>query len=404
MSFLPKIEKITRQVTITHFLLMFGYKLFSLYFPLFLVMRGMSLPEVGFIYLLIYLPIAIFSPIVGFLNHKLNPAFLAASGVLGYGIYVLGMILIPIYQIWWGISLFFLWQVLLGISAALFFVSIRAILMGSPIRNPDQAFGWFYSAPFYVGAVAPIAGAFFIWKFDFSGVFIVSLIIFLFTAFFCFFKLKESAKILPDDGFKIADSLQGFQKVFQAIKRRDILPLMTAAFSVLLLAGFYRAFFILFLKEELFWPQDLILIFVSVFSFLFLPISLLLIKRLGKVQSKENIFQGSIIVGFFSILFGAIMPVLNFLSILAINIGRSAGGLICSASRSGLISSELKADPEEASALDTIFAPLGIALGALISGAIIGFLGFQFLFIAGGVFVILAAVFAKRFTPLEVCR
>jgi len=180
------IEKVTRDATISHFLLMFGYKLFSLYFPLFLVMRGMSLPEVGFIYLLIYLPIAIFSPIVGFLNHKLNPAFLAASGALGYGIYVLGMILIPIYQIWWGISLFYLWQVLLGISAALFFVSMRAILMGYPIKNSDQAFGWFYSAPFYVGAVAPIVGAFFIWKFSFSGVFIVSLIIFLFTAFFVF--------------------------------------------------------------------------------------------------------------------------------------------------------------------------------------------------------------------------
>ncbi len=401
MSFLPKIEKIAKQVFIAHFLLMFGYKLFSLYFPLFLVARGMSLPEVGFIYFLIYLPIAIFSPIVGFLNHKLNPALLATSGIFGYGIYVLGMILIPIYQTWQGINLFYVWQVFLGISAALFFVSARAILMGLRLRNPDQAFGWFYSAPFYVNVIAPIVGAFFIWKFDFSGVFIVSLIIFLFTAFFVFFKLRQPAKILIDQGFELADFRQSFQKVFQVVKRRNILPLMAAAFSVLLLAGFYQAFFVLFLREELFWPQNLILIFVSVFSFLFLPISLLLIKRLKKSQSKENIFQGGIVVGLFSILFGVTMPLLNFLSILAINIARSAGGLVCSASRSGLISSELKAYPEEASILDTIFAPLGIALGTLISGAIIGFLGFQFLFIVGGVFVIIMTLFAKKFAKIE---
>jgi len=46
--FIPKIEKITRDTTISHFFLMFGYKLFSLYFPLFLVARGFSLPEVGY--------------------------------------------------------------------------------------------------------------------------------------------------------------------------------------------------------------------------------------------------------------------------------------------------------------------------------------------------------------------
>lgn len=115
MSILPKIEKVTRDATISHFFLMFGYKLFSLYFPLFLVARGFSLPEVGYTYLLIYLPIALFAPFVGFLNHKINPAILASVGILGYGVYALGMILIR------NPALFYFWQVLLGISAALFF-------------------------------------------------------------------------------------------------------------------------------------------------------------------------------------------------------------------------------------------------------------------------------------------
>ncbi|MDP2363757.1 MAG: MFS transporter, partial [Ignavibacteria bacterium] len=165
MSFIPKIEKITKDATIVHFFLMFGYKTFSLYFPVFLIARGLSLPEVGYSYLLIYLPLSLFAPIAGHLNHKINPATLAAIGILGYAIYALGMILIqsPV--------LFYFWQVLLGISAALFFVSIRAILMGYPLENSDRSFGWFYSAPFYADAIAPAIGAFFIWKFGFVGVF-----------------------------------------------------------------------------------------------------------------------------------------------------------------------------------------------------------------------------------------
>ena len=152
MPIFPKIERITRDATISHFFLMFGYKVFSLYFPLFLVARGMKLPEVGYTYLLIYLPIALSAPFIGFLNHKINPAILATLGILGYGLYALGMILIinPV--------LFYFWQVLLGISAALFFVSARAILISSPIESYDRAFGWFYSAPFYAEAMAPAVG------------------------------------------------------------------------------------------------------------------------------------------------------------------------------------------------------------------------------------------------------
>ena len=153
MSLIPKIEKVTRDATISHFSLMFGYELFSLYFPLFLVVRGMSLPEVGYTYLLIYLPIALFAPLIGFLNHKINPATLASIGILGYSAYALGMILIRTP------ALFYLWQVLLGISAAMFFVSVRTILISSRLENYDRAFGWFYTAPFYAEAIAPAIGA-----------------------------------------------------------------------------------------------------------------------------------------------------------------------------------------------------------------------------------------------------
>ncbi len=121
---------------------MFGYKLFSIYFPLFLVARNFSIEQVGYTAFLIYLPIALFAPLIGFLNHKINPAILASIGILGYGIYSLGMIIFP------NLISFYIFQIILGISASLFFVSSRAILMGAKLENPDRAFGWFYSAVF----------------------------------------------------------------------------------------------------------------------------------------------------------------------------------------------------------------------------------------------------------------
>jgi len=127
----PKIEEVTKDTTVVHFLLMFGYKLFSLYFPLFLVTRGLSLPEVGYTYLLIYLPLAIFSPVVGFLNHKISPATTSSIGILGYALYALGMIFIPATHPA-GAALFYFWQIILGISAAMFFVSARSILIAAP--------------------------------------------------------------------------------------------------------------------------------------------------------------------------------------------------------------------------------------------------------------------------------
>ncbi len=386
---LPKIEKITRDTTLVHFSLLFGYKTFSLYFPLFLVSRGFSLPEVGYTYLLIYLPIALFSPLFGFLNHKVNPAVLAGLGILGYGIYALAMILVqsPV--------LFYSFQVLLGISAAAFFVSAKAILMGCPLKSPDRAFGWISSCPFYADAIAPVIGALFVWQFGFVGVFVFSLVLQALTAVFCIVKLKKPASTLTDRGFNFQNFKENQRKTFSVIKSKAILPFISISLAVLILAGFYRTYFVLFLKDELVWSQNLILIFISVFSILFLPLSLFAIRHLGKYFSEKNVFGGGLVSGLFSILFGLSLPFLNFLIILLINLGRSAGSLICGAGRSGLVNKNLKDMPEEAGAIDTIFAPLGVALGAFIAGLIIGPLGYGLLFILGGLFVLIILFFFR---------
>ncbi len=389
---LPKDEKISRNAALSHFLLMFGYKLFSLYFPLFLIAKGMSLPQVGYTYLLIYLTIAIFSPLVGFANHRINPAKLAIAGIAGYGIYSLGMIFIlsPI--------LFFFLQVVLGISAALFFVSFRAILMGYPLKNHDRSFGWFYSSPIYANILAPAIGALIIWKFGFTSIFILSFVIHFFNIFFCSACLLKPAEALKDHGFKIQETVSNFQKIFKDIFQKNVLPFLLISFSTLIVGGFYGAFFVLYLKNSLSFSQNQILLFGSISSLVFVPISLLIIKRLAEKKSEKNIIEGGFISGLSSVLLGAGAGFLNFLTVLTITTVGSIGDLMANSGRSGLFTKKMKNYPEETAAIDTIFSPLGTAIGSLLSGVLIGLLGFNLLFIFGGLFILATTIIAKILT------
>ncbi len=388
---MPKIEKITFDATLSHFLLMFGYKLFSLYFPLFLVARGLLLPQVGYTYLLIYLPIAVFSPLIGFFNHKINPLILAGIGIWGYGFYSLAMILIHPAQM---PILFFAFQVFLGISAAMFFVSMRGILMSSKLENHNRAFAWFYSSPLYAEVAAPAVGALVIWKFGFFGVFALSLIIQFFNGVFCFSQIRKQKPPVLDKDFQFKKYAQNYEKVFKILKQKAILVPVIVSFSVLILAGFYRAFFILFLKH-IGWSQNLILFFVSLLSLIFLPFSLFVIKRVESRASEKSIFQGALLTSGFSIALGIFGSCANFFVIFLIKLGQSVSNLMCGSGRSGLLSRKLKRYSEEAGALDTVFSPLGVALGSLVSGLVINFLGFGNLFIFAGVFVILILFIEK---------
>jgi len=389
MPLLPKIEKITRDATVSHFLLMFGYKLFSLYFPLFLVAKNFSLPQIGYTNFLIYLPIALFAPIIGFLNHRINPAILTSIGIFGYGVYALGMIFFP------NLFVFYLFQIILGISASLFFVSSRAILMGSKLENPDRSFAWYYSAPSYADAIAPAIGALFIWKFGFAGVFIISLVLQVFNAIFCFVRLRKQTTNLTEN-ITIKESNNNYLKVLNGIKKKDISFFIFLSFLVLMLAGFNNTFFVLFLKN-FGWSQNKILFFNSLLSLVFLPISIWVIKQVAKFKSETNISRGSQITGIFSVFLGGLVGILNFYFAFFILLGQYIGGLMAGSGRSGLLTTKLKEYPEESAAVDTTFAPLATAVGSVIGGLIIGPLGYPLIFILGGIIIFGGGIFGKRF-------
>ncbi|MFA6252531.1 MAG: MFS transporter [Candidatus Paceibacterota bacterium] len=378
--------KITEKITLTHFFLMFGYKLFSLYFPLYLLERSFSIIEVGYTSFLIYISIAIFAPIAGYLNYRIKPHILIALGVIGYGVYSGAMPL--------GVSIpwFYLFQILLGISGALFFVSSRSLLMVSDSKKINNTFAWFYSAPTYADAIAPALGALIIWKFGFFWVFFVALIIQLLTSIYAYIKLKEKGR--TTSSINIEKSIENYREIGQSMEIKSSFFIFLS-FLILFIIGFYNIFFVLFLKS-LNWTQEQILIFNSLTSLFFLPISILIAKKAIKSNSKYDISFGGQIIGICAVLLGIISNALNYISIFILIIVGNIGSLIASSGRSGLMAIKLKKNPNESAAIDTIFSPLSTAIGALLGGFLIQSFGYSFLFILFGIVIFVLSIIGSK--------
>ncbi|MBI2577805.1 MAG: MFS transporter [Candidatus Wildermuthbacteria bacterium] len=377
-------EAITRHATLSHFFLMLGYKTFSMFFPLFLAQKGFSLPQIGYVYLLIYLPLVLAAPFAGFLNHKVRSVYLVTAGIGGYALYSFFMLVIesPVF--------FFAAQIFLGISAALFFVSFRSILMGARLQNPDSSFGWFYSAPMYGEVLAPAIGALLIWRFGFSGVFAVSLLLHVFNMAFTLIVLLKAKTISLADNVRVQEIKDNYKELGKGFFERAVFPFLAISFIVLVVAGVYRSFFVLFLKD-IGWTQEMILLYGSISSLLFVPLSLYIIRFIGRRKSVTNVLGGAYLSAMGSMIFGLFGAVFSFVGILLVMMVREIGLIIANSGRSGLLTRRFPKHPEEAAVADTVFAPLGTAVGSLIAGLIIGFTGFPGLFIGSGILIFLVS-------------
>jgi len=370
------------KITLTHFFLMFGYKLFSFYFPLYLLEKNFSILQVGYTSFLIYISLAISAPVVGYLNYKIKPNILITLGVLGYSGYSLAMLFsVPV-------PYFYGFQILLGISGALFFVSSRSILMSEKSKKLSGTFAWFYSAPIYADAIAPALGALIIWKFGFFGVFVVALIVQVLASIFAFTKLKSGTKVA--DKVSLSESISNYKKVSTRMDTKGVF-IIFLSFLILVIAGFNNTFFILFLKS-LNLTQEQILIFNSVVSLSFLPISIVVAKKINKVSNEKNIYIGGQIVGAFSILLGLVTNFINYFLMFVITLIEDTGNLIASSGRSSLMATRLKNYPKESAAIDTIFSPLSTSFGALFGGILIYYFGYQLIFIFMGVVILLLSL------------
>ncbi|MFZ2970210.1 MAG: MFS transporter [Minisyncoccia bacterium] len=388
---LPKIEKATFDVSAVHFLLMFGYKIFSLYYPLFLVSIGLSVIKVGWVYLLIYGTIAIAAVGANFWIHKINPAKAAAAGIFGYGVYALLMLFNT------SVIIFYAAQILLGISAALWLVSLKSIIIESRPENYNSSFGWFYSAPEYASALAPAIGGLVIYKFGFEGVFTLSVLIQFSNAFYAYFKLRNiKAANIKTPGlsqesqiFDLKRLKANYQAIFCSLKKDKITSFALAIiFIALILGGIYRPYFVLFLKD-LNYSQNDIISFFSLLSLLFIPLSWIAIKFIGKISSLRNISFGVMADGIVFIIIGLWSSFLNSIGVFTLLLIDSIAGLMVGSGKSGMMAKKFVRFKEEASTIDTIIVTLGPALGGILGGVAISYFGYQYTFLAMGIIVTL---------------
>lgn len=370
-----------RDVALVHFILMSGYRLFSLYYPLFLASQGFSLVQIGQAYLFIYLPIALGAPLAGFLTRIIHPAMMVAVGCSGYGAYAFGML-------YFGSNvLVYAWQVMLGLSAALFFTASRALLMVHPGRNAEHSFSWFYNAPYWAGVVAPAIGALIIWRFGFPAVFQISLAVCVFAAAIALGMLSHPWK-LTNGSSLWPKFVRGWRESFAVLFSKAAGGFIAVSFVVALVESLVHPFFILFLKDQIGMKQDQVLQFTAISAAAFSLFYFLVLKRRQNGACKRSIISGGLAAGGATVAFGFLIPVLSYVSTFFIEFVRGVGGFLAGTGRSALLAKELEHRPSEGGALDTIFSPLSIALGSFMGGYAINWFGYQWLFLVSGAAVL----------------
>lgn len=390
----PETEKTTFDVSLVHFLLMFGYKLFSLYYPLYLASVGVSVLSIGNIYFLTYSVIAVSCLVINFYIHRINPARMAALGIFGYGVFALLMLLSH------NIYIFYFAQILLGFSAAAWLVSLKFILMNSKTQSRTKSFGWFYSMPDYATAVAPAIGGLIIWKFGFSGVFLASVIIQFFNAAYAYFRLKGNGEVAAmrgaANGGEHSDmgQMKRYREIFRTLnKKKNVLVMLSFIFFALILGGIYRAFFVLMLKD-LSFSQDEIIRFASAISFIYVPFSIITIKLMGKFHKTKLVSAGIAIEGATAAAFGIFYSSLSYGAIFALNILDSAGELAMGSGKSAFFAKKLENFKEEASTIDSIMTTLGPALGGIIGGIMVSAMGYRRTFLLAGTAIFFVGIYS----------
>lgn len=394
LSYLPKIEKTTFDVSLVHFLLMFGYKLFSLYYPLYLASIGISVANIGGIYFLTYSIISIACFAINYHIRKANPAHIAAAGIFGYGVFALLMLLSR------DIRVFYLAQVILGVSAAAWLVSLKFILMNSETESRTKSFGWFYAMPSYATAIAPGVGGIVIWKFGFPGVFLLSVIVQFLNAIYAYVKLKNNAEVSGmQGGAKAADKSQlaRYREMLRLLNRRkNVLFMLSFIFGALILGGIYRAFFVLLLKDLSFSQNDIIRL-TSAISFAYVPFSILAIRLMGKFRKTRLVSGGIALEGLTAVIIGAFYSALSTGALFVLCILDSMGALVLGSGKSAFFAKKLAGLREEASAVDSIMTTLGPALGGLLGGMAVSAWGYRKTFLVAGASVLIAGVFSLSF-------
>ncbi len=363
---LSNIKKPIFIIPIIHFLLLSGYKLFSLYYPLFLDLKGFSLSYIGLNYFIIYFCVGFFS-LLFLLLKKGNIKVLLAISVFGYSFYSISMLFVStLFQ-------FLLMQVLLGFFSGLFYVSTRGIILFKTKARTSE-FQYFYLAPLISAILAPIIGGILIFIGNFPLAFLSSTFIYFITLF-PIFKLEKVEFLEEKIKFKIKN------------KRVLVLP-----FVVMCLVGFYRGFFVLFLKNFGLTINQIIYLFFFANLILFLPL-FFSARKLDYYDNKSLFFYFSIVFAITTILLGFVQSLVFIFILYLFEFSLS----IFLRSEKSFLFGRLHIFKKQRSIVDTAIESFGVAFGALLGGLLLIYFTLSNLFIIFGVGLLIFTLVLKKF-------
>ncbi|NOZ82132.1 MAG: MFS transporter [Candidatus Micrarchaeota archaeon] len=357
-------------VPAAHFFILFGYRLFSLYFPLFLLERGFSLVEIGYTYLLIYSTVSIASPFLRIVFEGRDAAKLILLGFAGYLMYSLGMLLSKT-----AVEIYF-WQIFLGVSSATFYISSRFIISES--KKSTEEFSYFYLAPYLVSFLAPAIGGAVLILSGFETVFVLSVFIYLFGMFVSKTVIKGTHRI-----GKPVHEFATLQRVVASYK-----PVFAVLTLSLLLLGVYRSLFAVFLENLM--NRNAVVLFIAAQSF-FAALVSFVSRKMASRDDKLDIFLGSFISGITSV-------IISFSTSLAVIfasfMSQAVGNWLFRTGRSSFLSRKVK--KEAAAVFDTFFTSAFVALGALVGGFLSQVFGIRTVFLVFGLLLVFS-VLSVRF-------
>lgn len=356
--FYRKEEKIIITVSIIYFLLLAGYKLFSLYYPLFLSSKGFSLSSIGLNYFVLYFSLGLFS-LLFFFMRKVQPKRMIIFSLLGYMLYSIGMLFVS------SLIQFLLFQLLLGFFAGMFYVFARTTILEETHAKASE-YGYFYIAPLASAFIAPIIGGILIFFFGFSAPFLASITVYLIAILVSYANLKPL-------------------KIFERKRNFHISNLYVVLFFfiMMLIVGIYRAFFVLFLKS-LGMIDNLIILFVLITNaILFIPLSFLR-RKFDMYSEREYVVAASLIYAFVTLIITFFSDILLIFALFLIQFSIN---VLLSSQKSHWLS-KFSIYKKEIAIIDTCIESFGVAFGALISGLLLNYVSFNIVFPIFGLILI----------------
>ncbi len=365
--------------TLFHIILLLGYKIISIYYPLFLEKNHFSYLLIGENYFFIYSSVALFSLILDkLIDVENSPMKYISFSFLGYALYNIGMIITKTK------AMFLLWQIELGFSSALFYLVSRAILMRIKGMEKTSGFVYFYSAPLYASFFAALIGGYVMTYKGFYPLFLTSFFIFMIGIFIT--RITYKKKMIQFNEIYVKKSiLRSIKQFFKKCEKKYIFFMFVSFFYV----GFIRAFFTIFLQKIGFSYSE-IMKFVVATSGLSIFISIILAKLVKKMNNKSTIVLGTLVASFFFSLF-QLMSVNNFTLCVLLFLFYNIGYLFVNSGKSGLIG-EVIDNKEDAATIDTIIVSLEVALTALVTGLLKNMFSFKSVYLGIGGFCFFIAL------------